>query len=428
MKNISAILGERILFVGLGKSGLAALNLIKFKFPDKVTFTFDDSSTLAQTKLSDEALAFKPTSVIVSPGYPLTKDWLVKLRINKVPFLNELDLASFFLSDEKAIGVTGSIGKSTTAALIFEAAKVADPHVFLGGNFGTPLCEYVIKLEKGEIQKAVWLILELSSYHLETLRFIKLEYGIITYFTPNHLERYATLLDYYQTKWNIRKLGCHKIFINLHSIELKQSNEDYKFTNVIGVHLDNDKDFTQLASQAKLIGLHNQQNILLALKIIKELKWPQKAIKNVLLFPGLPHRLENLGFYRGSLIINDSKSTSIESTIQAVESVKNMVGKNELYLLIGGKDKNLPWERIHILRYEYFIKPVFFGESAENARRISGLDGPIFPKLKPAVEYVLKRLNPQDICLLSPGGTSLDEFKNFEDRGQQFKKYVFGED
>jgi UDP-N-acetylmuramoylalanine--D-glutamate ligase len=144
-------------------------------------------------------------------------------------------------------------------------------------------------------------------------------------------------------------------------------------------------------------------------------------------FSGLAHRLENCGTFDGILFLNDSKATSIDSVLQALNSVISDSPIRPIHLLIGGKDKNLPWENLAVAAKNSHVRFYFFGQVGELARHKSGIQGPIFDKLGEALQSVKTQLKKDDIVLLSPGGTSWDEFKNFEERGRYFKNWILTE-
>ncbi|MGZ3743445.1 MAG: UDP-N-acetylmuramoyl-L-alanine--D-glutamate ligase, partial [Pseudobdellovibrionaceae bacterium] len=142
-------------------------------------------------------------------------------------------------------------------------------------------------------------------------------------------------------------------------------------------------------------------------------------------FQGLEHRLGNLGFFNGVHYINDSKATALDSVLTAVEEARKYLPFHAtMYVLVGGRNKNLPWEKLEILKNFSDISFLFFGECREIAQEKSQLTGPKFAKLEEAIIYAASLAKPNDIVLLSPGGTSLDEFNGFEARGNFFKEKV----
>jgi UDP-N-acetylmuramoylalanine--D-glutamate ligase len=158
----------------------------------------------------------------------------------------------------------------------------------------------------------------------------------------------------------------------------------------------------------------------------QELETSDKIFKVLEDFPGLPHRMENLGLKDGVLYINDSKATTIPSVIEACHTAREKLSPGAtLHLLLGGRDKNLNWEALKALRtFEAKTKFYFFGEAREKIRTASGLRGLQFNKMFDAVQAAKQAAKCSDIVLLSPGGTSHDEFLSFEDRGKQFKNLI----
>lgn len=414
----------KYLIVGLGRSGLAAQKfLLALGIPAADIRTFEDAAGTADYSDPQKALAeFKPGTLVVSPGYPLAKPWLRAARAAGVALTSELSLATKALAGEKLIGVTGSVGKSTTVALLYEGARSFDPNAFIGGNFGIPFCEYATAVLKGDRPRAQWIILELSSFQLENCDGLKLDFGAITSFTSNHLERYDSKDDYYKTKWHLADISKSPLYLNAASPELVTyaSGRNAQLVR----RQDGVLSLLKL-HESRLLGTHNQDNFALAATLALAAKWPPSSIKAMKKFGGLSHRLEDAGEFGGVRFINDSKATAMDSVLIAVQScLESLPAQNNLYVLLGGKDKNLPWEELRALGKDVRTKPVFFGQCGELAKQKSGLTGSVFKSLGEAVTESKKRAHAGDIVLLSPGGTSLDEFKNFEDRGNSFKNYV----
>lgn len=411
-----------IALVGLGKSGKAAGQLLlSVGFSNKDILTYDDKDSTAQFKNSNELLSKNPKTVIVSPGFPLQTPWLQKLVSSGCHLTSEISLAASMITSEQIIGVTGSVGKSTVVSLIGQAFHADDPNAFVGGNLGTPFCQYALNLLQGK-EKARWIALELSSYQLENCQGLKLSNSAITYLSANHLERYGSLDEYYQTKIKIAKLTQGKCVLNSRSQDilknLPKDNNRFIFTNSDNLPLNLLKDIS-------LIGPHNKDNFAVAYEIIRLCGLSDAATKAMEKYTGLPHRLETVGVFNKVIYINDSKATAIDSVQVATSGcLEKLSQTNHLYLLLGGKDKNLPWENLATLKIESRIRFVFFGECGKEISYQADLGGPYFEKLGLAVEYCKLHARPNDIVLLSPGGTSLDEFKNFEERGNYFRKLV----
>lgn len=415
--------------VGTGITGTSLLRLLqKMNIPAKDICTFDKNDAKAQFSNAEKMISdFAPKTLFVSPGVPLSTDWIRRFEAGGGRISSELELAFAFLTKEKVIAITGSIGKSTTTALIGAAIHSFSPQSFVGGNLGTPLADYALSLLNQTAPIADYVVLELSSYQLENFKNLSVDVAVLTYLSPNHLERYAGLDDYYQTKLNL--LRHTKSFVvvnknggdNLTLLSMKTFDEFALFWTSRESPLIKKYNL----DQALIIGDHNLENLAMAAQVCEIFQWPDSATAALKNFPGLPHRLENCGTYNNIQFINDSKATAMDSVLQATLSVLSLVSeKNSLHLLLGGRDKNLPWEQLSELKANRKIHITFFGEFGEGAKAKTKLDGSVYKTLQPALESVFKTAKPGDVVLLSPGGTSLDEFKGFEDRGNFFKRFL----
>ena len=443
---------KKFLIVGAGRSGLAAKKLLlQNGYDTKNILTFDEkdpSSDYSDIK-QIEALVF--SDIVVSPGFPLKKPFLMQLLnpkggIQKPKLWSELSLAFDFLTTEKSIAITGSVGKSTTSFIIHKVFEMAGLKSFLGANFGTPLCEYISEVYFLKSKpKADWLVFELSSYQLENFQNFSCDYSVITTLNRNHLDRYDSVDHYYQTKLSLLLSTKRKSFLNFNGYDLL-STFNTAFKN--GFQLPNSvamlsklhslpvsyqwckpDDFDRRPYQSNPFFKinHNLEIAALVLSLSQELGLESPARKALLDFKGLEHRFEMFIEKNGCLFINDSKATSIESVMSAIDSAIHLTD-GKIAVLLGGKDKDLPWEKLSILKPNNQLRFLFFGEVAIKAKSLSGLDGTAFTDMNAAVGSlvdILKKGNSGlSIVLLSPGGTSLDQFKSFEERGQVFKNGI----
>lgn len=417
-----------IAIVGMGKSGEAAHRLLlNLGFKNDTLFTFDiklDSANFNDPELLISKVS--PKTLVVSPGVPLTSSWIQNAKEKGVKITSEISLACSCLTTEKLIGVTGSVGKSTTVSLLGAGLNTFSPTSFVGGNLGTPFASYSADILEGKRKKADWVILELSSYQLENCENLNLDFSAITYFTSNHLERYENIEHYYRTKWHILSLTKHSMFLNSEGGDLVEYYKNNGNHNQVKVISKQDPHLASLKlEKAQLIGQHNQDNLALASSLAIAAGWPSSAIEGMRSFNGLAHRLENLGTFKGIRFINDSKATAMDSVLIAATAAYDTLSKSgKLFLLLGGRDKNLPWQDLIPLQNFKEIEFIFFGECREIAQRKSLLPGKSFVNLKEGLAYALSQARNDDTVLLSPGGTSLDEFKSFEDRGNFFKKEI----
>lgn len=411
-----------IAIVGLGISGDATLRLLlKSGIPRKDILTFDQKS-LADFNDPQQLLEVNPQTLCVSPGVPLSTPWIQETLKAGARLTSELEIAFSFITTEKIVATTGSVGKSTTTALMGYGAKTADPHSFCGGNLGTPLAQYACDLIDGKTP-AQFVLLELSSYQLENFTNLKADLSVFTFLSPNHLERYSSLQQYYDTKLTLLHRTRRWVIVNknggdnlsqFQAIQKKYSSLEFSYV---------DRNSLPSNANPQLVGAHNLDNLAMAFAVAEKLRWPPASYQAMLSFAGLSHRMENVGRFNSVLFINDSKATTMDSVLQAFQSVAGeCIGK--VHLLLGGRDKNLPWHQLKPLAQEKNLSVTFFGECANTAKEQSQISGSVFPKLGEALSHLSQNIHANDIVLFSPGGTSLDEFKNFEDRGNYFKNWV----
>jgi len=384
--------------------------------------------------------------ICISGGVPL-----------QIPLIEEAKKRNILLSNDSEIfmqavscpvvGITGSSGKTTTTALIGEIAKLTETEskrVWVGGNIGKPLIEQIDHIHPEDL-----VILELSSFQLELMRSSP-HIATITNITPNHLDRHVTIEAYTAAKTNILAfqketdiailnrddpgswdLHC-KINGQLFSFGMSKSNLQgdgaYIEDDTIMITANGDTIPVCFTKDISLLGEHNLLNVLAACSISFNLNFSpkimKKAIKN---FKGVPHRLEFVKKIKNVKWYNDSIATAPERTIAAVKSFTEPI-----VLLLGGKDKNLPWDRLAEIIHEKVDHVVIFGSAKE---KIENAIGPVeFNKrpysintcnnLEEAIRTANNVAENGDIVLLSPGATSYDEFTDFEERGEKFRSWV----
>jgi len=419
---------KRLAVVGAGLSGNAAVRLARILGNLEVTL-YDDNREKSAFQTPEEMLRkFKPDTLLVSPGVPLSTPWIREALKNGIALTSELDFALGQTQDERYIAVTGSVGKSTTVALLGAGLQSLGPQEgFVGGNFGHPLADYMADVLEGKRRRARWVVLELSSYQLENLKRLKPEVAVITSLHPNHLERYESLEHYYATKWTLAGKAQGFVVLNENGGDLKAYAARQPPPPVPVVTVSRSRTFLEAEDfrNANLLGTHNWDNLAVAAQVGRSCGWEGKFLRGMLDFDGLPHRLQRVAEISGITFVNDSKATTMESVLVAATSLAASWKCGRIMLLLGGRDKKLPWAQLSALSQFENLRPVFFGECGARAAASSGLPGPIHATLREAVQAARGELKSGDLLLLSPGGTSLDEFKNFEDRGNQFKQWVY---
>jgi UDP-N-acetylmuramoylalanine--D-glutamate ligase len=236
------------------------------------------------------------------------------------------------------------------------------------------------------------------------------------------LERYQDKNQYYDTKISLTNITYGPLILNKNGGELwDYVQKHHSLSNIIWTDPKSHPDFD--FHSMKLIGSYNYDNAAVALSLLKYIKVDPACFKAIQNFAGLPHRLELVAEHNQIRYINDSKATAIQSVIESVQAILPLT-QNRIHLLLGGRDKKLDWERLCYLKNHPQIQSYFFGESGLLIKEKTGLEGPIFPSLKMCLQNLSHVTSCGDSVLLSPGGTSLDEFKSFEHRGDEFRKWV----
>lgn len=414
------VLSGPVLIIGRAKSGEAVAELLRASYPNVELSFYDDKKELSDFASPGELLQRKWAHVVLSPGYP-DQAWFRDLEKAGSVFTQELDVAAAYLDNEKVYAITGSVGKSTCVWVAAEVLRILGRKAFLGGNFGIPLAQYALEKVKNHTT-AEFVILELSSFQIERMAFM-VDRALLLNLLPNHLDRYADLDSYYAAKirllefcregmWAIKPGGDLATFAESRGITGKLKWIDVKLHEHLFEH-------------SNLIGAHNRANLAAILEFLASPLLDESKVAEALgdVEP-LPHRLE-VFIKRGITFVNDSKATTVESVLTAYSALREKFESEKIFWLLGGRDKKLPWQRLKRLWTDKNLSFIFFGESAEMIKNDTGFEGEVFPQLANALEYLQGKLLAGDVLVLSPGGTSLDEFKSFEARGEFFKSFAF---
>jgi UDP-N-acetylmuramoylalanine--D-glutamate ligase len=379
----------------------------------------------------------------LSGGVPLDNPIVVEATRRGIPLTNDTQVFMETVPCQ-TVGITGSAGKTTTTTLVGKMAKTAfGDKVYVGGNIGDPLLNYVDKMKSDDLA-----ILEISSFQLEQMN-LSTNVAAILNITPNHLDRHSTMEAYTATKqrildfqatgdtailcredpgsWRLRgKVNGRLISFGFGLIPGKQ---DGSFLADGILHLrERGVEIPLLRrDQIQLRGEHNVMNTLAAFAIGYAAGLPLDAMLEAARdFRGVAHRLEFVREWNGAKWYNDSIATAPERTMAAIRSFNEPI-----VLLLGGRDKNLPWEELAALVHEHVERVILFGEAAEKiAAALEQAHGPLQKTverckgLEEAVQAAARVTEPGEVVLLSPGGTSFDQFRDFEERGEAFRKWV----
>ncbi len=388
----------------------------------------------------------RPSLLCISGGVPLTNPLAQAAISEGIPLSNDTQVF-MEVAPCKTLGITGSAGKTTTTTLVGRIAQASSGkygRIWIGGNIGDPLINYVDEMGPSDLA-----ILEISSFQLEQMTRSP-NIAAILNITPNHLDRHGTMEAYtaakahildFQSPSDISILGRDNPVAWGLAEKVKGRLFSFGFSPLPpgqdGAYIENEKFYlresgrvTRLPAEnhIELRGEHNRLNVLAACAIAHAAGFsPQDMEAGVTGFQGVPHRLEFVRAWRGARWYNDSIATAPERASAAVKSFGG-----PLILLLGGRDKDLPWEDLGKLVRQRVDHVVIFGESAE---KIQAAIGQRIPGSKPysltrvatcrdAVLAASRLAQPGFVVLFSPGGTSYDEFKDFEERGERFKQWV----
>jgi UDP-N-acetylmuramoylalanine--D-glutamate ligase len=444
--------GKKVLIMGAARSGIACA---KFLVKRGATVALNDAKPLDEW--SSEALALKTENVgvfpgdvpgwlldqlnlvIVSPGVPSSSIPIRYAERAGAEVIGEVELASRYLKG-RVVAITGSNGKTTTTALIGELLKAAGIATQVGGNIGTPL----ISLVESSIDEG-WTVVELSSFQLETIKEFHPTVAIVLNVTPNHMDRYESLTDYAAAK--------HRIFMNQDAGDVAILNADDEIVSSwasgLRAHVASFSVKEQLAEglfqrgreivsrsasrervlmlsdEMKLRGRHNVENVLAALAAgLACGAAPESMRETIRNFEPVEHRLEFVSEIGGVKFYNDSKATSVDATVKALEAFAGEPGK--VVLILGGKGKKAPYAPLASLVSQNVRKLILIGEDAETIANELGsyADSERADNMKNAVEVSFTAAEPGDSVLLAPACASFDMFESFEHRGRVFKDAV----
>ncbi len=364
--------------------------------------------------------------IIVNPAVPSDNKNLQLARQCGKVITSQIGIF-FQLCPAMIIGITGSNGKSTTTALAAHLLKSANKgNVWLSGNIGNePLLTILDKINRKDI-----VVLELSSFQLEQLAEIKKapDVSLLTNLTPNHLDRYGTFANYYAAKENIFKFQepdekCHAV--SIFNAEDKIAAEWFeKYKTDAGrtcIKFSTDDISEEIRESFPLPGRANLSNLAGALCIARYFGIEdEKIIKRLPNFKGLPHRLELVAEIKGVKWYNDSKATTPQSAVNAIEAFDQPI-----IIIAGGYDKNLPFDEFGRKIAEKAKAAILLGQTAEKiASTIRKTKIEVVKSLDEAVNSAGQLAESGDVVLLSPACASYDVFDNFEQRGKEFTRLV----
>ncbi len=440
---------KRIVILGAGESGAGAAVLAKKQGFD--VFVSDLSPIKEQYKeLLDkynipyeegghtEKLILSAGEVIKSPGIPDKAPVVKKLKDQATPVISEIEFAGRY-TNAKTICITGSNGKTTTTMLTYHILKNAGLNVGLAGNVGNSFALQVAECNYD------YYVIELSSFQLDGMFEFKADVAVLLNITPDHLDRYDYQMQNYvdskmriiqnQTKedafiyWNddpviSEEVKKRKPQVSLFPFAKEKQDGLAGYTQENQIVIETHKEiFTMEEDLIAITGTHNLYNSLASAISAKILDIRNEKIRESLIsFKGVEHRLEKVAWVKGVEYINDSKATNVNSCWYALQSMRTKV-----VLILGGTDKGNDYSEIESLVREKCRALIFLG--VDNSRLHAFFDGMIEQiadagSMKEAVDQAYELAQKGDTVLLSPCCASFDLFRNYEDRGRQFKDCV----
>jgi UDP-N-acetylmuramoylalanine--D-glutamate ligase len=442
------VAGKEVVIVGFGKTGRA---LARFLVGRNARVTV--SEIKEEPELGPEVRKWKERGVVFETGAhrPMTflsadliipspgaaaLPALAAAKKAGVPVLSEIELASRFLKG-KIVGITGTNGKSTTASLAHKILKEAGFESFLAGNIGTPLISFAERSRADHIY-----VTEISSFQLEHIRRFKADISVFLNLSLNHLDWHASFDAYVAAKKKlVLAQGPGDIAILNADDKLVAGLADvirpktYLFSRRrrvrrgcflrdgrIVLRDQAGEEPLMKAADIPLLGLHNQDNVMAAALVGRVLGAAARSMRlSIRSFSGLEHRLERVLTLRGVEFINDSKATTVDATIKALQSFERPI-----VLILGGRDKGADFGLLRPEVKRRVKKVVLLGEAgAKIAASLQGLVPMVEAgSMREAVGAAYSSAASGEIALLAPACTSFDMFKNFEDRGRAFKREV----
>ena len=437
---------KHALILGCGQTGLSIgrylINDFKISFYDenqsaldKAKKLFDNEKNLFFSGNLEDLFFEEIDFVAISPGIDPSHPLLNKIGKN-IKFHNDISL--FFDKNEllktKIIGVTGTNGKTSVCKMIEQLVQESGLKAKAVGNIGLPI------LDLKEVETFDVLIIELSSFQLEILNEAKIDVGIILNISEDHMDRYNSFEKYLKAKSKLldlseikiinrddKKLSSFKNKVNLSfGISAPLNKEDFVLiNNDSGSYIKRGTELSIELNDIKLMGEHNKLNIMSAIACINSV-FPELSDLKINNLKGINHRLEWVKNVNGVNFYNDSKATNIDATIKALKSFD----KKNIFLIAGGDSKGQVLAPMEKFIKKKVLALYLIGQDAhifeENFRLIDSLKITNHELMKDAVELAYKDAEAGDTILLSPACASYDMYKNFEERGDEFKSIVEG--
>jgi len=331
--------------------------------------------------------------VVKSPGVPGEAPLVVAARERGIAVWSEIELGYTLLPDAKFVGVTGTNGKTTTTELLGAIFRAAGRDVAVAGNVGTPLTS---------VHSADWVVCELSSFQLEDVHELSCDVAVLLNLEPDHVDRHGSFDAYRAAKLSIFERSRAQVVprgLGLPGIEFSAADD--------------------LPAEPLIRGAHNRENAAAATAAARVAGIADEHIAaGLLTFPGVPHRLELVGERDGVRYVNDSKATNVAAALRALAAYAD----EPVHLILGGSPKGEDFTPLAAALGPNVKSVHLIGEEAERIGQV--IDGHRDGDLETAVAHAARLAEPGDVVLLSPASASYDQFENFEQRGEAYRRLV----
>ena len=437
---------QKILILGFARSGYEAAKFLAYRNneiiindkkceqdKDKVEELKKLGVTVILGEHPDNLLDNSFDYLIKNPGVPIDHKYVLKAHELGIEVINEVEMAYRLLpKDVKLVAITGTNGKTTTTTLVYEMLKKANISCHLTGNIGFPLCGFLNKLKSGDI-----IVMETSCQQLENLTQFNPDIAVMTNLSEAHIDFFKSYENYKRVKAKIFQNQTERniAILNIENNDVLEVTKNIKSTvkyfsskkEINGCYLkDNaiyyyDEKVVDL-SDIRLVGMHNYENIMASIMVVKELGVKNEAIVSLLKeFTAVEHRIEFVKYLNGRIFYNDSKATNIKATQIALSSFNSPI-----ILLLGGMERGQNFNDLK--EYVTNVKSIIsYGECRDRIKDFANsvnIKVYVVETLDSAVKKAYSLSNEGDIVLLSPASASWDQYKCFEDRGNEFKKVV----
>ncbi|MGZ8190195.1 MAG: UDP-N-acetylmuramoyl-L-alanine--D-glutamate ligase [Methylococcaceae bacterium] len=430
----------KVLVVGIGSTGISVAHYLRnlgFRFAitdsrDKPPLIDEFFQLMPDTPVFtggfDEAAFKVATHLVVSPGVSLNEKSIIKAMANGSKIVSDIDLFVCSVA-EPIIAITGSNGKSTVTTMVGEMAKAVGKRVAVGGNLGVPALDLLD-------QNAELYVLELSSFQLERTSVLNATAATVLNVTADHLDRHVDLAEYAQQKRRVFK-GDGVMVINADDAIVNAMQEEGRQTLTFSIKKEADfhlafnegveylmhkQECLMPLSELPLEGRHNAANALAALALGVAAGLDKQVMCNVLRkFKGLAHRMQKVADIRGVTWVNDSKATNIGACVAALEGYQRKV-----ILIAGGEAKGADMNELTPVIKEKAKSVVLMGKDGPLIAQALNGCVPVYlaGNMNEAVKIAANLADAGDSVLLSPACASLDQYKNYQDRGDKFTKAV----